>query len=154
MSYNPDDYDEVYETKSPPEKTELLGNGWVLLDERFTEVDSGGHESFLKEWAETAAKGWVRPGGFWSGAARNVELPSPPQQETTYVLGWPKGQQTISEDDADRDANAPTARPTTASGADEASADTLPQASVAEGGPSESPDAPTAPAPPKGLDEV
>ena len=154
MSCNPDDYDEVYETKSEPEKAELLGNGWVLLDERFTEVDSGRHESFLKEWAETAAKGWGQPSGFWSGAAHDVELPSPPQQETTYVLGWPKGQQTISEDDADGQADAPTARPTTAPGADEASADTLPQASVAEAGPSESPDAPSAPTPPKGLGEA
>ena len=70
------------------------------------------------------------------------------------MLGWPKGQQTISEDDADGPANAPTARPTTAPGADEASAATLPQASVAEAGPSGSPDAPTSPTAPKGLGEA
>ena len=167
MAYNPDDYDEVYETKSAPEKTELLGNGWVLLDERFEPVSGEPHESFAHRWLETATKGGGR-GGYaaWSRAAKEPEFFPAPQQETTYVLGWPKGQQTISEDD-------PPARPSAAanaqqvtegsvgqaSDAEASSQSDSPEVSAAEGAPegsddpatSDVPDAPTAPSPP---DEV
>ncbi len=155
MAYNPDDYDEIYETKSAPEKTELLGNGWVLLDERFETASGEPHESFAHQWLETATRGGGR-GGYtaWSRAGKEPEFSPAPPHETTYVLGWPQGQKTVGEDDADGQADAPTARPTTAPEAAEASADALPEASVAESGPSESPDAPTAPTPPRGLDEA
>jgi hypothetical protein len=35
--------------------------------------------------------------GFWSGAAQQQPEPDPPHTETTYVLGWPKSQQSISD---------------------------------------------------------
>lgn len=164
MAYNPDDYDEVYETKSAPEKTELLGNGWVLLDERFETVSGEPHESFAHQWLETATKGGGR-GGYaaWGRAGKEPEFSPAPPQETTYVLGWPKGQQTINEGDPQpRPSVAANAQQVTEGSAGQASdaeasrQSSSPDVSDAESAPdvsddpatSDVPEAPTAPSPP------
>lgn len=156
-----------------PEEYERVpcGNGWVLLDERVEEVGGSTEHSFLHDWATTSLGarddeslgGAVHP---WRAGRHRIKQPSPVGQETTYVLGWPKGQQTISEDD-------PRARPSAAanarqvtegsvgqsSDADTSSQSDSPDVSDAESAPdgsddpatSDVPDAPTAPSPP---DEV
>jgi hypothetical protein len=43
--------------------------------------------------------GYTGGGGLWGGAAREQPKPEAPHQEKTCALGWPKGQQTIAEDD-------------------------------------------------------
>jgi hypothetical protein len=168
VAYNPDDYDEVYETKSAPEKTELLGNGWVLLDERVEEVGGGTEHSFLHDWAKTSLgarddESFGGAGHPWGAGRHRIKQPSPVKQEATYVLGWPKGQQTISEDD-------PQARPSAAASAHQVTEGSAGQASDAESdgqlglpdvpdadsapddsddpATSDMPDAPTAPSPP------
>ena len=50
MAFDPDDYDEVYETISASDKTQLLRQGWVLLDERFASEGGLADESFAKPW--------------------------------------------------------------------------------------------------------
>jgi hypothetical protein len=99
VGYDPDDYDEVYETTSKSEHAELLRNGWVLLDERIETVGSVSGEPVTKTWTRAAMR-YTGGGGFWSGAGREQPEPEPPQTVTTYVLGWPKGQQTVSEEEA------------------------------------------------------
>jgi len=144
MSYNPDDYDEIYETTSEPEKAQLLDNGWVLLDERIEKV---GGESFVKTWERTALS--YTGGGLWSGAGREQPQPAPPSDQTTYVLGWPKGQQTITEGEFEAEKRGRTAEGPSAEAA------TVP--SVERGSPdeaSDAPSAPTAPSPPQPPDEV
>jgi hypothetical protein len=101
MAFDPLDYDEVYETTSAPEKTTLLRQGWVLLDERFDTVGGLADEPLAKSVARTALS-YQGGQGFWSGAAQQQPGPDPPRTETTYVLGWPKGQETISEDEFER----------------------------------------------------
>jgi hypothetical protein len=101
MAFDPLDYDEVYETTSAPEKTTLLRQGWVLLDERFDTVGGLADEPLAKSVARTAFS-YQGGQGFWSGAAQQQPGPDPPRTETTYVLGWPKGQETISEDEFER----------------------------------------------------
>ena len=96
MAFDKSDYDEVYETTSATEKTQLLRQGWVLLDERFGSAGGLADESLGKTVARTAL-GYKGGQGLWSGAAREQPEPDPPHTVTTYVLGWPKGQQTISE---------------------------------------------------------
>jgi hypothetical protein len=98
MAFNPNDYDEVYETRSEPEKAQLLGIGWVLLDERF---ETAGGEPLWKSWERSALR-YTGGGRFWSGAAGVQLEPDAPHEDTTYVLGWPKGQQTISEDEFEK----------------------------------------------------
>jgi len=106
MAFDPSDYDEVYETTSAPEKTTLLRQGWVLLDERFDTVGGLADEPLAKTVVRAAFSTKVGH-GFGSGAAQQQPVqqqpvPDPPHTETTYVLGWPKGQQTISEDEFER----------------------------------------------------
>ncbi len=99
MGYDPDDYDEVYETTSKSEHAELLRNGWVLLDERIETEGGVGDEPFKKTWTDAAMR-YAGGGGFWSGAASGQPGTAPPSEVITYVLGWPKGQQTVSEEEA------------------------------------------------------
>ena len=148
MTYDPDDYDEVYETKSEPEKAQLLSNGWVLLDERFATVGGPNQESFVKMWGRSAlsATRMDAPGYAWRSGTHPLPKLQPPQEETTYVLGWPKGQQTIGEDEAKAQDGSRTIADTDVV----APAET----SIEQGGPPDSPDAPTAPTPPKGPDEI
>jgi len=96
MAFDPSDYDEVYETTSASEKTTLLRQGWVLLDERFASVGGLADEPLATTVVRTAFS-YKGGQGFWSGAAQQQPEPDPPHTETTYVLGWPKGQQTISD---------------------------------------------------------
>jgi len=96
MAFDPSDYDEVYETTSASEKTTLLRQGWVLLDERFASVGGLADEPLATTVVRTAFS-YKGGQGFWSGAAQQQPEPDPPHTETTNVLGWPKGQQTISD---------------------------------------------------------
>ncbi len=98
MGYDPNDYDQVYETKSRPEKSELVQNGWVLLDEHTNTAGGVNEEPLRTSWARSALT--YAGGGLWSGAGREQPRPEPPHEETAYVLGWPKGQKTITEDEA------------------------------------------------------
>jgi hypothetical protein len=160
VAYNPDDYDEVYETISASDKTQLLRQGWVLLDERFASEGGLADESFAKTVAHIAL-GYRGGQGIWSGAAREQPEPEPPHTVTTYVLGWPKGQQTISEDDADAyPSGSAAAQPVTERSPDAGpavDASSQPDVPDAESAPdgsedpasSDVPDAPTPPSPPR-----
>ena len=96
MAFGPNDYDEVYETTSATEKTTLLRQGWVLLDERFA-FEGGLADGPLAKSVLHTALGYRGGQGIWSGAAREQPQPAPAHNVTTYVVGWPKGQQTITE---------------------------------------------------------
>jgi hypothetical protein len=106
MAFDPSDYDEVYETTSASEKSRLLQQGWVLLDERFDSAGGLADEP-PAETVVRAAFRYKGGQGFWSGAGQEQPEPDPPHTVTTYVLGWPRGQQTISEDDFERPGGAP-----------------------------------------------
>jgi hypothetical protein len=148
MTYDPDDYDEVYETKSEPEKAQLVANGWVLLDERLATAGGPGQESFMKTWGRSALSTTRTdtPGYVWRSGTHPLPKLQPPQEETTYVLGWPKGQQTIGEDEVKAQDGSRTIADTDVV----ANAET----SIEQGGLPDTPGAPTAPTPPKGLDEI
>jgi hypothetical protein len=102
VGYGPDDYDEVYETASKSERARLLRNGWVLLDERIASVGGVADEHRGKTVTRAAFSSEVGH-GFGMGVAQQQPVqrqpaPEPSQTVTTYVLGWPKGRQTATED--------------------------------------------------------
>jgi len=90
MTYDPDDYDEVYETRSEPEKTRLLGNGWVLLDERFPEASGRQLESFFEEAAETGGlfRVTLPPGDYSLATPRTSSDPSGRPCGPAPTRGW------------------------------------------------------------------
>ncbi len=89
MPFDPADYHEVYETTDEHEAGGLMENGWQLLDEQAEEVDT----ISLRERAWRDQVAGKRFQGVRTPAVR---------EQTTYVLGWPKDQQTISEDEFGR----------------------------------------------------
>lgn len=106
MSYDADDYDDVYETTDSAERARLIRNGWVILETRRERIESKKESSFLGQWFRTAStagkRGRVSRGVFTgvSGASANTRRDSEPEEvgtTVTYVLGWPRGQHTIGE---------------------------------------------------------
>ena len=83
VTYKREDFAELERTTDKLEMERLVGLGWLVLDEALGPGSGPGHEEFHMSGVMTGSV-------FGGQAARAVPMEMPPDDVTTYTLGYLK----------------------------------------------------------------